>query len=493
MRTKFKFLAVVVAMIAALLPVQPSAAAGYAYLYGGNSVGDIISVQVNDVPQNADLQYTWTLDGSPIDGATDLTYTPNDSEIGHFLAVVVTFTLPNYPAVYIVTDPIVVTEGASGPGGGGGGPGDNGGGDNGGGGGGGPEILDPPLVACVGYPTVDETLTADITDWPAGIDLTYLWLRDGEAIDGATDATYVLTVDDAGHAITVAVTGSPDGINELTGTSEAVDVGLADLTLTPTPEMTGTLKVGKTLTANTGTWDDGVEFSYQWYIDNDAVDGATEETFVLPAAAVDLLVFVEVTGSKLGYNPSVQASEAGTVALGTLVKTPVPTLSGTFKVGQRLTANEKTWDDDVTFEYQWLASGKVIADATEKTFTLTAAQLGKTITVKVTGSLEGYVSVTKASVASAKVAVGAMTVFATPTIVGAVKAGKAVTAAPGVWVAGAKFTYVWLLDGKAIKGAKAAKLTIAKTAKGHKLSVSVTATATGYLPLTKVSKVVKVG
>jgi len=60
-------------------------------------------------------------------------------------------------------------------------------------------------------------------------------------------------------------------------------------------------------------------------------------------------------------------------------------------------------------------------------------------------------------------------------------------------VAGAKFTYVWLLDGKAIKGAKAAKLTIAKTAKGHKLSVSVTATAPGFLPLTKVSKVVKVG
>jgi hypothetical protein len=63
----------------------------------------------------------------------------------------------------------------------------------------------------------------------------------------------------------------------------------------------------------------------------------------------------------------------------------------------------------------------------------------------------------------------------------------------GVWVSGAKLKIVWLLDGKAIKGATGTKLTLAKTAKGHKLSVSVTGSATGYLSTTKVSKVVKVG
>jgi hypothetical protein len=177
----------------------------------------------------------------------------------------------------------------------------------------------------------------------------------------------------------------------------------------------------------------------------------------------------------------------------TLTTTPVPTISGTVKVGQTLTAVEKNWDAGVAFAYQWYASGAAIAGATGKTFTLAPGQLGKAITVKVTGSREGYTSVSKTSVASAKVAAGTITMFATPTIVGTVAAGKAVTAAPGTWMAGAKFAYVWLLDGKAIAGAKSAKLTIAKTAKGHKLSVSVTATATGYLPLTKVSKVVKVG
>jgi hypothetical protein len=478
MRTKFKFLAVVIAMLAALLPMQPAAAAGYAYLYGGNSVGDIIAVQVNDVPQNADLQYTWTLDGSPIDGATDLTYTPNDSEIGHLLAVVVSFTLPNYPAVYIASDPIVVTEAASGPGGGGGGGG---------------AILDAPSTGLLGDALVGSTLTADTSAWPQDITLDYQWLLDGEPIDAATGSDYVVQDIDAGHAISVQVSGAPDGINVLSSVSESFDIALADLQSTPVPILQGTFKVGKTIGIDLGAWDDGVEFAFQWYIDNDAVDGATENTFDVPPAAVDLEVYVEVTGSKVGYNPSLQTSDPVTIEPGTLVKTPVPAIAGTAKVGQKLTANEKTWDDGVTFEYQWFAAGKAINGATDKTFALTAAQLGKAITVKVTGSLEGYVSVTKTSAATAKVAVGVMNIASVPLIVGTPKAGKAVTVNTGAWVPGAKLTIVWLLDGKAIKGAKGTSVTLAKTAKGHKLSVSVTGAAAGYISTTKVSKVVKVG
>jgi hypothetical protein len=265
------------------------------------------------------------------------------------------------------------------------------------------------------------------------------------------------------------------------------------LAATPVPIIQGITKVGETIGIDLGAWDDGVEFAFQWYIDNDAVEGATENTFEVPPAAVDLDVFVEVTGTKTGYNPSLQTSDPVTIEPGTLVNTPVPTITGTLKTGQKLTANEKIWDDGVTFEYQWFASGKAIGGATNKTFTLTAAQLAKTISVKVTGSLEGYVSVTKASASSAKVAAGAITIAPVPEIVGIAKAGKAVSVKTGVWVSGAKLKIVWLLDGKAIKGATGTKLTLAKTAKGHKLSVSVTGTATGYLATTKVSKVVKVG
>ena len=176
-----------------------------------------------------------------------------------------------------------------------------------------------------------------------------------------------------------------------------------------------------------------------------------------------------------------------------LATTPVPTIGGSVKVGQTLTANTGTWDANVAFAYQWFASGNAIAGATEKTFALTAAELAKTITVRVTGSLDGFESAAKTSAATAKVAAGTITVFATPKIVGTVSGGKTVSVVPGTWAAGAKLAYVWLLDGKAIKNAKAAKLAIAKTAKGHKLSVSVTATLTGFTALTKVSKVVKVG
>ena len=477
MRTKFKFLAVVIAMLAALLPMQPAAAAPTASLIGGNTVGDTISVDVLGAPQNANVGYAWTLDGSAIPFESGSSYIPVDTDAGHLLAAVVSITLPGYPAIEVVTDPISILAI------------DNGGG----GGGGGGTILDAPSTGLLGDALVGSTLTADTSAWPQDITLDYQWLLDGEPIDGATGADYVVQELDAGHAISVQVSGAPDGINVVSSLSESFDIALADLLSTPVPILQGTFKVGKTIGIDLGAWDDGVEFAFQWYIDNDAVDGATENTFDVPPAAVDLEVYVEVTGSKVGYNPSVQTSDPVTIEPGTLVKTPVPVIAGTAKVGQTLTANEKTWDDGVTFEYQWFAAGKAINGATEKTFALTAAQLGKAITVKVTGSLEGYVSVTKTSAATAKVAVGVMNIAAVPLIVGTPKAGKAVTVNTGAWVPGAKLTIVWLLDGKAIKGAKGTTVTLAKTAKGHKLSVSVTGAAAGYISTTKVSKVVKVG
>jgi hypothetical protein len=50
-----------------------------------------------------------------------------------------------------------------------------------------------------------------------------------------------------------------------------------------------------------------------------------------------------------------------------------------------------------------LRSGKVIKGATKSTYTLTAADKGRKVAVKVTGSLKGYVSAAKTSKATAKI------------------------------------------------------------------------------------------
>jgi len=52
-----------------------------------------------------------------------------------------------------------------------------------------------------------------------GASFEYQWLRDGEPIEGATGATYLVTADDAGSRISVAVTASAEGFEPTTSTS----------------------------------------------------------------------------------------------------------------------------------------------------------------------------------------------------------------------------------------------------------------------------------
>jgi len=84
-------------------------------------------------------------------------------------------------------------------------------------------------------------------------------------------------------------------------------------------------------------------------------------------------------------------------------KTVKPTISGSARVGKKLTAKVKAWSPKATFSYQWYANGKSIKGATHSTWKLAKAQKGKKITVKVTGSRVGYTKVTLASKATAKV------------------------------------------------------------------------------------------
>lgn len=63
-----------------------------------------------------------------------------------------------------------------------------------------------PVVT--GNPNTGQTLTSTAGQWTGADSTTYQWLRDGVAIPGATNNTYVLQVADEGHAIRARVTGT---------------------------------------------------------------------------------------------------------------------------------------------------------------------------------------------------------------------------------------------------------------------------------------------
>ncbi|MEL5991456.1 ExeM/NucH family extracellular endonuclease [Microbacterium phosphatis] len=81
----------------------------------------------------------------------------------------------------------------------------------------------------------------------------------------------------------------------------------------------------------------------------------------------------------------------------------------------------------------------------------------------------------------------------TPTIEGRVKVKSTVTADPGDWTEGATFTYQWLVNGKPIEGATSQTFAITPKQAGKALSVEVTGSLDGWLPVTETSVALKVG
>ena len=120
-----------------------------------------------------------------------------------------------------------------------------------------------------------------------------------------------------------------------------------------------------------------------------------------------LRFWITVTGTRAGYTTTAKTSTAtaAVVAAPLALTTPVPTVTGTAKVGSALTAVPGTWGPaPVALSYQWYCSGVLLIGAAAATRTLTATDAGATLTVRVTGSRTGYTTIGKTSGATAKIA-----------------------------------------------------------------------------------------
>lgn len=170
-----------------------------------------------------------------------------------------------------------------------------------------------------------------------------------------------------------------------------------------TPTISGTAAVGRTLTAEPGAWEPGAALAYQWRADGSAISGATSRTYRAPAAVRGKRLSVRVTGTLAGRRPTVRTSAATVaVAYGTLT-TAAPRISGTVKVGRRLSVVRGTWTAGTAFTYRWYANGRAISGATRSTYVPTKGVKGKRLTVKVTGRKTGYTTVARVSARTAAV------------------------------------------------------------------------------------------
>ncbi|HEX5929648.1 MAG TPA: hypothetical protein VFY48_09665 [Solirubrobacterales bacterium] len=321
--------------------------------------------------------YRWLRDGAPIGGATNPTYTPVSADVGKTLQCQVTTTASGRTSLVaseaLPVVPLPATEPPN--------PGFKT-----------PGSADlPGTPAIAGAPVVGSTLTCAPGPWNNTPTFAYQWLRDGNAIAGATSATYLPVPADEGTSIQCRATGTNAGGAALSF-SRAVTVEASLPLATAPPTLAGTPEAGQTLTCEKGTWSSSSSFAYQWLRNGDAIGAATSSEYTLTAAEEGKAVQCQVSG----------ANSEGTVAAASsrLVVAPAPgtappsrltagTIDGTPEAGQTLTCEKGTWTGSPTFAYQWLRDGAAIGAATSSEYTLTAADAGKALQCRIAATNAG--------------------------------------------------------------------------------------------------------
>jgi alpha-tubulin suppressor-like RCC1 family protein len=119
-----------------------------------------------------------------------------------------------------------------------------------------------------------------------------------------------------------------------------------------------------------------------------------------------------------------------------LVNSGAPTVTGETRVGGQLTAVPGTWDEGVTFTYQWRREGVEIPGATLSTYLLGPDDAGTRISVVVSGAKDGYYTSIRESAPTELITGGVLNETPTPSI-----SGTPATAPYGYGGAGPLYTF----------------------------------------------------
>ncbi|MEP3635228.1 MAG: hypothetical protein ABJQ23_16770 [Shimia thalassica] len=256
-------------------------------------------------------------------------------------------------------------------------------------------------VLITGTPTQGRTLIADasgVTD-ADGIDattITYQWLRDGMAIEGATDQRYQLTQADVGEGISAVFSYTDEiGIDENVISDASAPVENVNDAAEGDVLVMGTSTQGEAMIADvSGVTDaDGIDAStitYQWLRDGVAIAGATNHSYQLTQADVGggisvVFTYTDDFGTEENVISGVSApvENVNDAAEGDVL------ITGTVIQGETLLADASGVTDadgivTTTISYQWLRDGVAIAGATNHSYQLTQTDVGGGISVVLT-------------------------------------------------------------------------------------------------------------
>ncbi len=315
-------------------------------------------------------------------------------------------------------------------------------------------------------------------------DVSFSKINDNDllvAINGETDDT--LTIKSAFSTDSrwnVELFKFTDATLSLAQVNAAMAAALANHAPTGTVSITGTAVMqGETLSAVNNLADaDGLgPIGYQWKAGGLAIAGATAGTYTLTQAEVGKTITVVASyADQQGFTETKTSAPTPVVANVNDLPTGTVTITGTSSQGQTLTAGNTLADADGlgVIGYQWQANGVTIDGANANSYTLTQADVGKTISVIASYTDLLGTAETKSSTATAAVANINDLTTGTVSINGAAVQGQILTAHNTLADADGlnAVSYQWQADGTAIAGAVGGSYTLTQKEVGKAVTVA---------------------
>lgn len=235
-------------------------------------------------------------------------------------------------------------------------------------------------------------------------------------------------------------------------------------TLTARPTVTGTVRVGQRLTAESGTWTSAapITYAYQWYRCDatgahcSSVHGATAARYTLGRQDAGKSIGLSVTAKDSSGSTAGYASLVGPVATAKplLVSTAQPQLTGLPVSGKDLQVTAGAWSPvPQSVGYSWLrcnANGRLctpIAGATASSYTVVDADTGHALVALVQAT---FGTTTQGALSTASgVALGSDIIGPThsagPVVTGTAEQGSQLTGSAGIWsgIGQLAYAYQW--------------------------------------------------
>jgi hypothetical protein len=373
--------------------------------------------------------YQWYLNGAPVSGATNPTWTFTPSSAGSYTVYVKVTDNVGLQATSS-TVPVTVNGVLS-------------------------VTISPTSV------TLDVGQSKQFTSTVSGgtSPYTYQWYLNGAPVSGATSASWTFTPSSAGSStVYLKVT---DHVGVITDSSTSNVIVNPQLMVSINP-ISAAIYLGQSQlfasTVSGGT----SSFTYQWYLNGSPVSGATSSTWTFtPASTGNYQVYVKVTDA---VSTVVQSNTAQlTVNSPPAMEVTISPSAAVIDISQSVSFTSLVTGGTSPFTYKWYLNGNPVSGATSSTWTFTPTS---------TGNYQVYLNVTDSLSVKGKSNTAPVTVNSLPSVTinpttPTIDLGQSKTFISTVSGGTSSFTYQWYLNGSPVSGATSSTWTFTPASTGN--------------------------